>query len=159
MSRMVAVRLIAALAVLIAVVATLVIAFRPLQLPAPTMLASRRPTGQVPVATLSDSSFRLAMRSAGFRANRIIPSAERGLLAAGTARPPDPPKPQLALVGLVLGKLRTALLTGVPGNAGTRLMSTGDTAGGIRVRSISANQVLVAGYDTTWILRSPEVTE
>ena len=159
MSRMVVVRLIAALAVLIAVAATLVIAFRPLQVPAPTMLAPRQPTGQASVATLSDSSFRLAMRSAGFRADRITPVAGGGQFAPGIAPLADPPKPQLGLVGLVLGKIRTALLTGVPGNAGTRLMSAGDTAGGIRVRSISANQVLVAGYDTTWILRSPEVTE
>ena len=110
MSRMAALRLIAALAILPAVATTIVIAFRPLQLPVLTMPASRHDAGQTQVVTLSDSSFRLAIRSAGFRANRIIPAAGRSPLAPGTARPPDPPKPQLGLAGLVLGAAAFILL-------------------------------------------------
>jgi hypothetical protein len=67
----------------------------------------------------------------------------------GVAPPPKPPKPPLALVGLVGG---AALIDGAPGHATTAIVHTGDTIGGLRVRRVGRDTVIVTGADTTWRL-------
>jgi hypothetical protein len=71
--------------------------------------------------------------------------------AVGT-QPPAPPKPQLLLRGLVVGRDPSVILEGVPGTDGPRVMRLGDTLGGLRVRGLTGSRVVVAGFDTTWQL-------
>ena len=65
---------------------------------------------------------------------------------------PAPPKPVLALVGIVAGEPPTAVIEGFPGVEGSRVVRVGDVIGGLRVRRIEANRVIVVGMDTTWTL-------
>jgi len=67
---------------------------------------------------------------------------------------PRPPMPALALVGIVwdTGRKPTALVEGIPGVDGTRPVEQGDTVGGLRVRKILRDRVVITGLDTTWTL-------
>jgi hypothetical protein len=49
------------------------------------------------------------------------------------------------------------LLDSVPGRDGSVLVRKGDTLGGLRVRSIGRDTVIVQGVDSTWrlIVRQP----
>ncbi|HTA74327.1 MAG TPA: hypothetical protein VK733_08655 [Gemmatimonadaceae bacterium] len=67
----------------------------------------------------------------------------------GVSPPPKPARPQLALAGLVGG---AALLDGVPGRPATVIVHAGDTLGGLRIRRIGRDTVIVSGADTTWRL-------
>lgn len=69
-------------------------------------------------------------------------------------QPPDasPPKPALILTGIVWSGEPTAVLEGLPGVDGARLVRTGEVYEGLRIRRISASTVVVAGWDTTWVL-------
>jgi hypothetical protein len=78
----------------------------------------------------------------------------------GVAPPPPvpkPPKPRLMLAGIIGGPPWEALLVSVPGRDGSALVRRGDTLGGLRVRSIGRDTVIVQGVDTTWrlIVRQP----
>jgi len=67
---------------------------------------------------------------------------------------PPPPRPVLALVGVVWdgGRDPTALIEGFPGVEGPRSVHRGDTVAGLRVTRITGSSVVVAGLDTTWTL-------
>jgi len=67
---------------------------------------------------------------------------------------PRPPMPAIALVGIVWGTRRkpTALVEGIPGVDGPRPVEQGDTVGGLRVRRIQRDRVVITGFDTTWTL-------
>jgi hypothetical protein len=67
---------------------------------------------------------------------------------------PAPPKPALALVGIVWdsGKDPTALVEGIPGADGPRPVRQGETVAGLRVRIIKQDRVLITGLDTAWTL-------
>ena len=67
----------------------------------------------------------------------------------GVAPPPKPPKPRPVLDGIVGG---AALFDGVPGQSATVILHVGDTLGGLRVRRIGRDTVVVTGADTTWRL-------
>jgi hypothetical protein len=67
----------------------------------------------------------------------------------GVAPPLKPPKPSLVVSGLVGS---AALLDGVPGRSTTVIMHAGDTLGGLRLRRITHDTVIVSGSDTTWRL-------
>jgi hypothetical protein len=67
----------------------------------------------------------------------------------GVAPPPKPPKPRPVLDGIVGG---AALLDGIPGQTATAILHVGDTLGGLRVRRIGRDTVVVTGADTTWRL-------
>ena len=74
-----------------------------------------------------------------------------GVIAA-TPPPPKPPKPRLALAGILGGPPWTALLDSVPGREGSVLVRRGDTLGGLRIRSVGRDTVIVEGADTVWKL-------
>lgn len=83
-------------------------------------------------------------------------------VAYDPARGPDVPeptsgpvRPTLSLAGVVHGgNLKAgALIEGLPNTAGLRLLQVGDTAGGIQVRRIDIDRVILAGLDTVWTLR------
>ncbi|HEY6225216.1 MAG TPA: hypothetical protein VIW26_15645 [Gemmatimonadales bacterium] len=67
---------------------------------------------------------------------------------------PRPPIPAIALVGIVwdTGRKPTALVEGIPGVDGPRPVEQGDTVGGLRVRRILRDRVVITGFDTTWTL-------
>src|SRR5207247_10370224 len=65
-----------------------------------------------------------------------------------------PPKPALALVGIVWdgGSDPTALLEGLPGVEGPRVVRTGESVASLRVKRIERERVVVVGLDTVWVL-------
>lgn len=65
--------------------------------------------------------------------------------------PPPPPRPQLAVSGIV-GPPWQALLEGVPGREGALPVRAGMQVGDLRIRSVTRDQVVVVGPDTTWRL-------
>lgn len=67
---------------------------------------------------------------------------------------PAPPKPALALTGVVWDARGdpSAVLEGLPGIAGPRVVREGDRLGSLEVRRIGRDRVLVVGMDTTWTL-------
>jgi hypothetical protein len=67
--------------------------------------------------------------------------------------PPAPPRPQLVLAGILLGPPHAALIEGLPGIEGARVMRAGERFGEYLLRAIASDHVLVAGRDTTWTLR------
>lgn len=96
-----------------------------------------------------------AAMSAPFRLTRQPPDVryDPGMLdAPPVPEAAAPPKPVLNLVGLVLDGAPRALIQGIPGATGARLLGEGDTAGGVRVRRIRSDQVRLTGHDTSWTL-------
>ncbi len=67
-----------------------------------------------------------------------------------------PPKPMLALVGIVAGAEPTAVIEGFPGVEGARVVRVGDVVGGLTVKRITDNAVRISGMDTTWVLKVRE---
>ena len=65
---------------------------------------------------------------------------------------PTPPKPVLVLKGTVGGPPWAGVLEGVPGREGSVLVRQGDTLGGLRVRRVGRDTVVVTGSDTAWRL-------
>jgi hypothetical protein len=65
--------------------------------------------------------------------------------------PPAPPKPRLYVSGIV-GPPWQALLEGVPGHEGAVPVRAGTVVGDFRIRSVTRDQVVVVGADTTWRL-------
>jgi hypothetical protein len=65
---------------------------------------------------------------------------------------PPPPKPILLLSGILWGREPSALLEGIPGIEGPRVVHPGDTVGGLTIRRIREQSVEVRGFDTTWTL-------
>lgn len=66
-----------------------------------------------------------------------------------------PPRPALVLKGVVGAghpPAWVALLDGVPGHAVTAVVHAGDTLGGLTVRHIGRDTVVVSATDTTWRL-------
>ncbi len=65
-----------------------------------------------------------------------------------------PPKPVLAVIGILWdgGRNPTAVIEGLPGADGPRVVRAGERIGGLRVRAIERARVLIVGMDTTWAL-------
>jgi hypothetical protein len=69
---------------------------------------------------------------------------------------PPPPKPTLLLVGVVNGKEPSAVIEGLPGVEGPRVMRVGDVVAGLQIKRIANGRVVIAGMDTTWVLEVRE---
>ena len=101
----------------------------------------------------------LALAAAGrapFRASRT-PSAvaydPSGLVPIASAAPPAP-RPVLAVSGIVwgVGAKSSAVVEGLPGTQGPRVVRIGEIIGGLKVRRIQRDTVVVVGSDTIWTL-------
>ncbi len=66
---------------------------------------------------------------------------------------PSPPKPHLVLTGIVWGSQPSAVIEGLPGIEGPRLVGAKEVVGAIRVRRITREDVTLEGMDTTWVLK------
>jgi hypothetical protein len=96
-----------------------------------------------------DAAARAIRETDPFRLDRRPASVAYRPDLEGVAPPPKPPKPQLVLEGLVG---RAALIDGAPGHPATAIVHVGDTLGGLRIRRIDRDTVIVSGSDTTWRL-------
>ena len=98
---------------------------------------------------------------APFRRDRRVPSltydARTAVAPASQMVPEAVPRPRLVLRGLVWGDEPAAVVEGLPGSEGPRLVRKGDTAGPLRVRAISPQFVTITGLDTTWRLNFSQV--
>lgn len=104
-----------------------------------------------------DSLARLAVSRDVFRSARRAPSvAYDPQRTAAPVEASQPPKPVLALLGLVVGAEATAVIEGFPGVEGARVVRVGDVVSGIRVQGIARNQVRLVGMDTVWVLQVRE---
>jgi len=128
------------------------VALRPWPAPhLPGPVAAIAPPASAPLA-LGALDTALALRDP-FRPARRPAAAVYDPAPAPVVPPePPPPKPALVLTGLLWGPAPTAVLEGVPGTDGPRVLAAGDTLGGLRVRRITAHSVLITGMDTTWLL-------
>lgn len=70
--------------------------------------------------------------------------------------PPPPPNPALVLSGIVAGPDPSAVIEGLPGIEGPRVLRPGERAAGIVVRRIEADRVVLVGFDTSWTLTVKE---
>lgn len=73
-------------------------------------------------------------------------------LDVGAASAPKPPKPALVLSGIIGGPPWIGVVDGIPGHDQSVLVHPGDSVGGLRIRSVTRNYVMIAGIDTTWRL-------
>lgn len=89
--------------------------------------------------------FRLDRKPADVRYNPWEP-------VAVAAPPPAPPRPPLALAGLIGGPPWSALVEGIPGREGGVLLQAGDSVNGIRLVAIRGDTAVLSGFDTTWAL-------
>jgi hypothetical protein len=96
-----------------------------------------------------DAAARVAAATDPFRLDRRPASVAYRPDLEGVAPPPKPAKPQLVLEGLVGG---AALIDGAPGHPATAIVHVGDTLGGLRIRRIGRDTVIVSDADTTWRL-------
>lgn len=63
-----------------------------------------------------------------------------------------PPKPTLSLDGIVWGSVPEAIVEGLPGVEGARVLRSGDVVAGIRLQRIEPSEVVLIGMDTVWTL-------
>jgi hypothetical protein len=78
--------------------------------------------------------------------------AYRPELEGAPPPPPGPPKPALALQGILGGPPWEAIVEGLPGREGGVVVRVGDRAGALLVRRVTRDTVVIAGLDTTWTL-------
>jgi hypothetical protein len=60
------------------------------------------------------------------------------------------------LTGIVWEREPAAVIEGLPGSNGPRVVRARETVGPLRVRRIEREQVLITGLDTMWTLRVRE---
>ena len=108
--------------------------------PAPNFAKDSLPGG-----TIAHDPFRIARRPAAVPYDPLR-----------VGQPPAPvlPKPTLGLVGIVWdgGADPTALLEGLPGVDGPRVVRAGEAIGALCVKGITPDRVVIVGLDTTWVL-------
>lgn len=114
------------------------------------------PAAQPPDAIRPDSlASRVAARNP-FRLSRTASTWNRqatGTMTPATPVAERPPRPALTLAGIILGDEPAALIEGLPGVEGTRVMRIGERWLDYQLREVTADQAIVAGSDTTWTLR------
>jgi len=106
-----------------------------------------RITAESVAAVVSRDPFRIGRRP-------LLPAYDPLRLAEQLA--PPPPKPTLILVGVVNGLAPSAVIEGLPGVEGSRVMRVGDTVAGLKIEKITNSRVIIAGMDTTWVLEVRE---
>jgi hypothetical protein len=110
-------------------------------------------------APVSDSAIDLVAARAAFRGSRTpapVRYSAEGNAAGPIVEPPRVPRPVLSLSGIVWEPEPRAVVEGIPGVEGAKVLQRGDTAGGLRVARIERARVIITGLDTTWSLSMKE---
>jgi hypothetical protein len=110
------------------------------------------PVARVPAGVLAAAG-EAARRGDPFRLDRAPAPVRFGAPPApapGMA-PPPPPRAPLTLAGVV-GPPWQALIEGMPGHAGAVVVRAGDRVEDLRILSVTREQAVVRGTDTTWRL-------
>lgn len=102
------------------------------------------PLDSLTLAIVGHDPFRLSRSAAAIAYSLVPPEA--------VYIEPPPPKPQLVLTGIIWGDEPSAIVEGLPGVEGARLLRAGEASGGVRVRRITRQNVSLVGMDTTWVL-------
>lgn len=131
------------------------------RLPKEIRMRSVHGSGTVPVVEgeVMESLMAILVKEAPFRWSRrslgtaAASSPAPGMPAPGAGADPAPPKPNLVLAGIVWGREPLAVLEGVPGSSEPRVVLAGDSVGGLRIRSVTRDRVVIVGFDTVWTLQ------
>ncbi len=108
--------------------------------------------------TVSDSLVRQVIARTPFRASRS-PAARPYDLDRGTVEvveAPPVPRPRLTLAGIVWEPEPLAIIEGLPGAEGGKVLRRGEVVGGLKLKRIERNRVVITGLDTTWNLSVKE---
>ena len=102
-----------------------------------------------------DSLARFVVGVDPFRLSRRPALVQYDPLRAQEQLAPPAPKPVLQLAGIVWegGTDPVAVVEGLPGTDGPRVVRVGDVVAGLRVQRISRDNVRIEGADTTWVLK------
>jgi len=114
---------------------------------APAVGSERRIAAESVVAIVSRDPFRIGGRP-------TLPAYDPQRLVEQLA--PPTPKPTLILVGVVNGSDPSAVIEGLPGVEGARVVQVGDVVAGLQIKKIANGRVVIAGLDTTWVLEVRE---
>ncbi len=127
---------------------------RPLTIELPPVPSEIRPAETVGDPIPWESATVALVEKDPFRAERK-PSAVAysPIPVEQSAPPPAPPRPQLSVSGIVWGPDPSAVIEGLPGMEGSKLMRTGESIAGITLRRILRERVELRGLDTTWSLQ------
>jgi hypothetical protein len=70
----------------------------------------------------------------------------------GMPMPSPSTKPRLVLRGMIGGPAWEAIIEGIPGRDGSVVLRTGQSVGGITLRSVRKDTAYARGFDTSWAL-------
>jgi hypothetical protein len=90
-----------------------------------------------------------------FRVSRRPAAVQYDPIRADEQMAPPAPKPALQLEGIVWegGHDPIAVVEGLPGTDGPRVVRVGDVVAGLHVQRIARDYVRIEGVDTTWVLK------
>lgn len=116
--------------------------------------ATRAGPAAPPQLAASDSTGGVIVARDPFRVTRRPAPLAYDPLRVGQPPPPPVPKPTLALDGIVWdgGRSPTAVVEGIPGLDGPRVVRKGDVVGDLRVKDVRRDRVVIMGRDTVWTL-------
>lgn len=102
----------------------------------------------------ADSLAAVAVARDVFRSERRPASApyDPSRAADGPPSATPAPKPVLILDGVVWAAVPQAVVEGLPGANGPRVVRVGDRVGWLQVKRIERSRVVIAGMDTVWAL-------
>ncbi|HKV43581.1 MAG TPA: hypothetical protein VJT32_02720 [bacterium] len=100
----------------------------------------------------ADSLARVVAGRDLFRADRRAAAVRYDPTRGAAPLPDGPPKPQLAVTGIVWGDEPEAVLEGLPTTTGPRVVRVGDAIGGVTIKRIEQGRLVAVGFDTTWTL-------
>ena len=103
-----------------------------------------------------ESIVRLVVARTPFRATRRPAAVAFDPNPSTPTDVPATPRPALVLSGIVWSADPTAVIQGLPGLEGSKVVRRGDVIGGIRISRIERERVQVTGLDTSWTLRVRE---
>lgn len=110
------------------------------------------PPAVSPRSALTDSAAALVVARDLFRRSRRPAASPSRSATPATPAAPAVRRPTLRLVGLVVGPDGAAVIEGLPGAEGARVVREGDVIGNLRIRRITHAGVHVSGMDTVWVL-------
>jgi len=123
----------------------------------------RASADSVRVARGPDTVSRIAVESVSaivsrdpFRIGRKAATSPYDPLQVAEQMTPRPPRPVLTLEGIVDGPEPSAVLEGLPGVDGFRIVRVGDVIAGLQIKQIKKTAVVIVGMDTTWVLEVRE---